>query len=245
MSPIISSVNQSFGFATTSPKIVTNGLVLYLDAGQSTSYNGGTTWTDLSGNGNNGTLVNGVGYNSNNGGSLTFDGVNDGVQLPHNSFWVISPSDKFSFTSWFYAEPTTQSFSMILSHQRCNNPGFQLIVNDTTSLSFRVAGNISVYATYSSNVTGRWNYVVSTFDGSNGSMKLYLNGELVATNTNTSGWPAYNAGYSTVWLGRRELCGGTNEMTGKIASFSFYKGKALTASEVQQNFQALKGRFNI
>jgi hypothetical protein len=47
------------------PRIVTDGLVLALDAGNPKSYPGsGTTWTDLSGNGNNGTLVNGVGYNS-------------------------------------------------------------------------------------------------------------------------------------------------------------------------------------
>jgi hypothetical protein len=187
--------------------------------------------------------VNGVGYNSSNLGSLVFDGVNDGVQLVHNSTWVLSSSEKFSLCSWFYAEPTTQNGSMIFSHQRCNNPGFQIIVNDTTSLSFRVAGGSSIFATYSANVTGKWNYVVSTFDGSNGSMKLYLNGELVATNTNTSGWSAYNAGHSDVWLGRRTWCGGTNELTGKIASFSFYKGKALTAQEIQQNYNALKSRY--
>lgn len=61
------------------PKIVTDGLVLCLDAANPKSYPGsGTVWSDLSGNGNNGTLVNGVGYNSNNGGYLTFDGSNDG-----------------------------------------------------------------------------------------------------------------------------------------------------------------------
>jgi hypothetical protein len=58
--------------------IVQSGLVLNLDAGVSASYPGsGTNWTDLSGNGNNGTLVNGVGYNSANNGSFVFDGVND------------------------------------------------------------------------------------------------------------------------------------------------------------------------
>jgi hypothetical protein len=229
-----------------SPGVVSDGLVLALDAGNPKSYPGsGTTWTDLGGNNNNGTLVNGPSYNSSNGGSIVFDGTNDGVQLPHNSFWVISPSDKFSFTSWFYAEPTTQNGSMILSHQRCNNPGFQLTVNDTTSLAFRVAGNLSVFATYSSNVTGRWNYVVSTFNGINGDMKLYLNGDLVATNTNTSGWNNYNAGGSDVWLGRRTWCGGTNEFTGKIASFSYYKGRELLLPEVKQNYNALRGRFGV
>jgi hypothetical protein len=64
------------------PDIVESGLVLALDAGNSKSYPGsGATWTDLSGNGNNGTLVNGVGYNSGNGGYLVFDGSNDYVQF--------------------------------------------------------------------------------------------------------------------------------------------------------------------
>ena len=63
-----------------SPQISLNGLVLCLDAANPKSYPGsGTTWTDLSGNGNNGTLVNGVGYSSDNLGSLVFDGANDYV----------------------------------------------------------------------------------------------------------------------------------------------------------------------
>ena len=66
-----------------SPSLVMNGLVLCLDAGNSKSYPGtGTTWTDLSGNGNNGTLTNGPTYSSANGGSLVFDGTNDYTQTP-------------------------------------------------------------------------------------------------------------------------------------------------------------------
>lgn len=77
------------------PPIVTNGLVLHLDAGDTASYPvTGTTWTDLSGNGNNGTLVNGVGYNSANGGSLVFDGVNDRVST------TFKPSGARSYFIW-------------------------------------------------------------------------------------------------------------------------------------------------
>ena len=228
-----------------SPRIVTDGLVLCLDAGNRKSYPGsGTTWTDLSGRGNNGTLVNGVGYNSGNGGSLVFDGVNDGVQLPHNSYWILTPTSSFSLCSWFYAEPTTQNGSMIFSHQKCNNPSIQITVNTTTSLSCRIGGSTNNFATYNANVTGKWNYVVYTFDGV-GSMKLYLNADLVATQTSTATWSSYSPGYSEVWLGRRFDCGGTNELTGKIASFSYYKDRALTASEIQQNFNAIRGRFGI
>lgn len=60
------------------PPIVTNGLVLYLDAANRQSYPGsGTTWNDLSGKGNNGTLINGPTFSNDNGGSIVFDGVDD------------------------------------------------------------------------------------------------------------------------------------------------------------------------
>ena len=73
-----------------SPSIVMNGLVLCLDAANTKSYPGsGTTWTDLSGNGNTGTLVNGVGYNSGNLGSLSFDGVDDYVQFTSTSVQTV------------------------------------------------------------------------------------------------------------------------------------------------------------
>ena len=63
-----------------SPSITTKGLVLYLDAANSKSFaNTGNTWTDMSGLGNNGTLVGGAAYNSGNSGTFSFDGVNDCV----------------------------------------------------------------------------------------------------------------------------------------------------------------------
>jgi hypothetical protein len=68
--------------------IVTNGLVLNLDAANPRSYEppfNGTVWNDLSGNGNNGTLVNGPVFSGSNGGFLRFDGTNDYADLPFNN----------------------------------------------------------------------------------------------------------------------------------------------------------------
>jgi hypothetical protein len=68
--------------SSSGPDIITNGLVLHLDAADRKSYPGsGTVWTDRSGNGKNGTLIGGTGYNSINGGSLTFDGVDDHIEI--------------------------------------------------------------------------------------------------------------------------------------------------------------------
>jgi len=79
---IINTMQVKKVFADPVTSIVTSGLVLYLDAGNASSYSGtGTTWTDLSGNGNNGTLINGPTFNSANGGSIVFDGSNDYIQF--------------------------------------------------------------------------------------------------------------------------------------------------------------------
>jgi hypothetical protein len=83
---------------TIAPNIVTDGLVLYLDAANTKSYvSGSTTWNDMSGFSNNGTLVNGPTFNSANGGSIVFDGVNDYVDC--NST-IVNLNSSFTFASW-------------------------------------------------------------------------------------------------------------------------------------------------
>ena len=230
------------------PHIITDGLAVSLDAGNTKSYTGtgALTWFDKSGLGNNGVLTNGPTFNSGNGGSIVFDGTNDGVELVHNSTWVLTPSTKFSICGWFYADPATSAIgSMLFSHQNCNAPVIQIVIAGTTSIYFRLqSGAGTSFATYTANITGKWNYYTATFDGTPGNMKLYINSNLVATSTST-GWSTYTPGHSKVWLGRRADCGGTNEYTGKIAQFSFYKDKELTAQEIQQNYNATKSRYGL
>lgn len=71
--------------------IVTDGLRLYLDAGNASSYPGsGTTWTDLSGFGNNFTLINGPTYTTESGGAIVFDGTNDYATGPNSNLYGIT-----------------------------------------------------------------------------------------------------------------------------------------------------------
>jgi hypothetical protein len=94
-----------------SPKIITDGLVLYLDAANPKSYvSGSTTWGDLSRGGNNGTLVNGPTFSSANGGSIVFDGVNDYINCGTNS--SLRPSQQITINSWIKLNGF--SFSCIL-----------------------------------------------------------------------------------------------------------------------------------
>ena len=82
-----------------SPKIITNGLVLYLDAGNSLSYPGsGTIWTDLSRSQVSGSLLNGPTYNSANNGSIVFDGSNDYVDCGNNS--SLNAPDEITLSAW-------------------------------------------------------------------------------------------------------------------------------------------------
>ena len=85
--------------------IVMNGLVNYLDAGYNVSYPGtGTTWNNISGvSGGTGTLTNGVAYSGSNGGYFDFDGTNDFVGIPYDSYWdnnVFGNATNFTISCW-------------------------------------------------------------------------------------------------------------------------------------------------
>jgi len=95
-----------------SPRIVTDGLVLCLDAANPRSYPGsGTTWSDISRTGTNGTLVNGPTYSSANGGSIVFDGVNDyatTIRVPN----MTTSSAEASITYEYWVQPTQNIYSL-------------------------------------------------------------------------------------------------------------------------------------
>jgi hypothetical protein len=224
-----------------SPSLVTSGLTLCLDAANPKSYPGtGTTWTDLSGNGNNGTLVNGVGYNSGNLGSLSFDGVNDYVDCGNTtSLSAIGGTTNITVSGWAYYTAYGgggQPYSVITVK---GNPWTWLLENPSNTFRFRItAGGSDVnVADTSTHLLNTWYNVVGTYDGSN--MRIYVNGVLKNTVAQT-GTLATNA--VTAKIGTFQ---GTNyNLTGRISNVSIYN-RALTASEIQQNFNALRGRFSI
>jgi hypothetical protein len=99
------------------PEIAESGLVLALDAGNLKSYPGsGTTWTDLSGNGNTGTLVNGVGYVGTNGGSLSFDGVDDDITITSYQLSTSDSSAPYTLSAWINRTGTTTGGGIITQY---------------------------------------------------------------------------------------------------------------------------------
>ena len=225
-----------------SPRIVTDGLVLCLDAGNTKSYPGsGTTWTDLISEVNNGTLVNGVGYNSDNGGSLVFDGVNDGVQLAGTNFSL----NQMTISSWNFSSNYVQNgFMFEKTTNGSVNTQYSLFYNGGNQIYYRTYGLSTTDLILSSATTyvinNKWNHIVATFDGTN--KRIYVNGILRATSANLTGTVTQNT-TGAAYIGVYGNFGGYR-FNGRISQTQLYN-KALTASEIQQNFNALRSRFGI
>jgi hypothetical protein len=224
--------------------IVRDGLVLHLDAANPKSYPGsGTTWYDLSGNGNNGTLVNGVGYSTDNKGSMVFDGVNDTIDC--GTVYAIGSSlTGFTISMWV---KTQSSSTRILAE---NGTGFTtntfyLAQENNTNLTFLVFGEgsfdlvqISSPAPYPTNT---WFNLVGVWS-SGVKCKLFYNGE---DRTAPRGGSIRNNlidGNTNLFLGSR--AGSSLFHSGNISYTQIYN-RALTAAEIKQNFEAMRGRYGI
>jgi hypothetical protein len=225
-----------------SPKIVTDGLVLSLDAGNTKSYPGsGTAWFDKSGYGNNGTLTNGPTFSSDNLGSIVFDGVDD-YTLINKTFMADAPSGTFDI--WFNLTTTSGAAYSTVSNILIGKPstpdnsfGFAA---GSGNLKLRLGNVTNLTSTVSIN-TGTWQSAHAVWDSTG--MSIYQNGVLVA-NTVVSGLTWFGGStYDTV-LGRNFIGSSNGSFTGKIASTKVYN-RALSAAEVQQNYNALKGRFGL
>ena len=228
-----------------SPRIVTDGLVLALDAGNTKSYPGiGTAWTDLSGNGNNGTLVNGVGYNSGNGGALSFDGVNDYVSFSYNSSYNIGGRN-LTLSSWIMATSlvnATHGGGIIVRDSGANDGLYEILLINTSSKNW-VLFRMNGITNYSPKIIpielNTFYNITCVYD--NGTMRNYVNGVQEGSGS-TQNIDITTSGTRTLRIGRRFQ--NIAEFPGRIPQVSIYN-RALTAEEIQQNFNALRGRFSI
>jgi hypothetical protein len=236
---------MSFSF---SPKIITDGLVLYLDAANTRSYvSGSTAWTDLSRSGNNGTLVNGPTFNGANGGSIVFDGSN-GYVISTNNIEIISNQTR-SIDVWFYLNNSTArhvlcSWGAFNAGQLCNLEVNQVIGANTNYPYFAGFNNDAHVA--QTIPVNTWTNIILTYDGGNlntaTGIKFYINGVSKSVLFNFSSNPI-NTPNSKVYLGY-EGAGSRNPMNGRIANCKIYN-RALSASEVLQNYNATKTRFGL
>jgi hypothetical protein len=230
------------GGRTDPAGIVTDGLVLWLDAGITSSYpTSGTTWTDLSGNRNNGTLTNGPTFNSANGGSIVFDGVNDYASI--NNATTLNFSTALTISFWFFSG-TTHSYLYLKGRTDADNYNPYLRTDGYyawTGVSGRSqfnppAGFINSNTWY--------NITVTHISGNN--PQIYRNGVLATgyTYTEGNGSLALGTNSNPVSINADIPRGVIGQFDGKIGVIMAY-ARAITASEVLQNFNTQKARFGL
>ena len=225
------------------PSIVTDGLVFHVDAANLKSYNGGNTWTDISGKGDNGTLINGPTFSYDNGGSIEFDGSDDKVDVNGNSSSFVLGSDNFSAETWVWFDSVSVG-GIISKHTHSIPHWFEYRIGATGKILTQVSLNGSSwgisYQSTTSVTTNRWHNIILVRDGS--SFKTYING----IDGGGSGSSSSSISNNTSYPFRIGLRGGDDQpLDGRVAIVRLYKGTGFTDSQVIQNYNAHKGRFGL
>ncbi len=225
------------------PDIVENGLILCYDPANIESYvSGSTTMYDLGSTGNTASLVGGVEYTGSFKGIFNFDGMNDYINIARPA--SISTSGSFSvcmFAKWRTLGTTTSSIQTLLDNNHNSSPVQGFVIQDRPELSKKLSFSVrpdQVGATSSFYVgNNNWYHIAGTHDGT--VTRLYINGIL-------DGVVSQSGGISTVQpnitLGRWQGSNGSRHLRGNIGQTLIYN-RSLSLLEVQQNYNAVKGRY--
>jgi len=221
-----------------SPSIVTDGLVLCLDAANQRSYpKSGTTWSDLKGS-NNGTLTNmdfANNFNTDNGGNFTFDGADEDIRTQ-----VTQRGQRFSFSLWVKIDySNSDTYARIIEFG--NNNYVVCCINKlsySNKFTFQKLNVNNAFLVSQTSISGMWQHITCTYDDN--VQKLYINAieedSSIIGSRSASDFRWYFGGspdatYSTV-----------SYLAGQISNVSIYS-RALTADEIRQNYEATIGRY--
>lgn len=228
--------------------IINNGLVLHLDSANTLSYPGtGTTWKDLSGNNNNGTLANGITHSLNNNGLMSFDGVDDyGYINESNS---TKPISEITVCAFIY--PTLSSYNNV----RLLGDWHQLASYDRW-IFYATGNNISWYMRTTSTSEGgtpgwtivpnQWVSLVGRYNGS--TQDFFVNGNFFSRRLSVTGNMRPGDGNRPIRFGLQGFYSGTSAagsaFSGNISTIKIYN-RALSDLEIKQNFEATRSRYGI
>lgn len=219
------------------PKIVTDGLVLCLDAANPKSYPGsGTVWTDLSGNGNTGTLTNGPTYSSANSGSIVFDASNDYVSGTNNN--TLQLVNDLTVCAWVkLGDAGNQG---IFEKMASPYNGYGITKQNGYFKFWTGAAGSYVYTNSNSTYLSdnNWYYVVGR--RMSGTNRLFINSILQSDSQS----PSLSDSGQIYVIGRYYSNIDAYYTGGHIAQVSVYN-RALTSTELSQNFNAHRGRYEI
>ena len=216
--------------------IVTTNLSMFLDAGNASSYPGsGTAWTDLSGNSPNGTLTNGPTYTSADGGSIVFDGTNDFVQCSGSITATAA-----TFVTWIRRNGTQSDYDGIIYSRGATATGIQFF-GTTNRIAYTWNNAVNTYTWNSGLTLPDLTWCMIAVSVTSSSATAYLcqsSGITSATNTVSHTSTTLN----DIKIGQDDL--GGRFFTGNIATAMIYD-RALSADEITQNFNALRGRYGL
>jgi hypothetical protein len=243
-------VTNTFDEFTGAP-VVDGNLILWLDAGQSTSYPGtGTTWTNLANASANTTLINTPTFDTQ--GWLAFNGTDESANTGLPGATTFTTDSDFTISCWArFSDYKAAAASIGTLVGAFNYQGYGLYWNGTPS-SYTFGSYMRYAGVVSSRVSSAvslntWYMVTQVYSRSGNFHGLYLNGALSSSTTTISG--IFNSNLNTVFLGigsNGTPGGGTpgTRFLGDISQVMIYN-RALTADEVSQNFNALERRYGL
>jgi hypothetical protein len=213
----------------------------------------GTSWINLAGVGNTGTLYLSPFYNNSNGGYISFNGVNN-----YASCGALSGSfASFTVITWFYPNSVSNYQNPIDCNYSYNgntgNVGPRLEMNSSGTLAWNYSNDTAVNNNFYSHtvvssglVASKWHCAAITYNGGTNTSTTYYNGNSTGISRTLVGTPTGFVGVmNNVFLGKGFHLGGAERLfNGRIAQTQIYN-RALTAAEIQQNFNTSRGRFGI
>jgi hypothetical protein len=228
--------------------IVTDGLIFNLDAGFTPSYSrSGTTWYDISGS-NNGTLTNGPTFNSDNGGTIVFDGVDDRAFFSALPPGFQAGMTNYSISIWFKLTATKEAPLLEMGETNTDYSRIMFWVtggNPNRLYALGASSNGAGYRYSSVNLTNGVIYnAVYTYNNNGTISKLFINSvqDNDLTNSSTNG---LLVSIANSW----SLCADNVYNQSYVQSANIYNvllyTKTLTDTEIQQNYNAQKGRFGL
>ncbi len=209
--------------------------VFSVDTANPTSYPGtGTVVVDLSGNGNNGTLMNGVGYSSSNSGVLTFDGVNDRVETPIQTY-----GNNTTWSAWFNGAQSVNTYNMFMGRHL---PYFGMYGGNSLVFSNSINGVQSTITSAANLSLNTWYYATFTtvYNGTNTTDNIYVNGSLVKSGT----WAGAQTNYSYAFTIGDGHTPTWYPFKGMVSDVKVYD-HTLSVNEIQQYFNFTRSRYGL
>lgn len=222
-----------------------NGLVMYLDAANSLSYPGsGSKWNDLSGNDNNATFVGSPGFSSANGGQITLNGTTQYATVLRSS--SISPTSAMTQESWFKLTTDGSYVFLALQYGSSSDNSFAIWREGGAWRGGTRTSSFTWVSITQTLLTNTWYQLVHTFESP--IQRLYLNGSEIG-NLSQLGTITYDASNTEITISADNNGSGYNSgkgafVNGSMSIVAMYN-RALTATEVSDNFKSVRDRYGI